>query len=330
MQLRLGRGIQPLLLILAAFGAAASGVAQPLQFRQREVLDPNTTEWTAKTPTDRSGVFDEARRLLAAGEADDARKLLADWIKANPLDDAQFRARFLLGEAYFALADYWKAAEQFDIVADNTAGELFYSAIERSIDTALAFLSGEPRILWGFLRLPAYDDGVRILDRAWSRVPGTALGELALRLKADYLYESGDYDRARDAYSFLVREYPNGRYHRAAMLRAAQAAYAAYPGDRFDDQALIDAAELYDAVRDVYPQYAERENVDDWLDTIVEQRAEKALAVAEWYLRANYTTAGRFYFRRIVARWPQTLAADTARARLREMGVLAEPSEPGR
>jgi outer membrane protein assembly factor BamD (BamD/ComL family) len=169
---------------------------------------------------------------------------------------------------------------------------------------------------------------VDLLDRVWERVPGTRLGELALKLKADYYFSNGDLDLAQDEYANLAKQYPSGRYVELAMLRAAEAAEAAFPGIRFDATPLVEADERYRQVQAAFPTYAERENIPDRLLGIREQRAEKDLDIALWYARTRQPSAAEFYYRQVLADWPDTFAAADARTRLRAMGARLEDLEP--
>ena len=306
---------------------------QEQQYRERQVLDPDSDEWVARpaepaaTPT---GELEEARSLLARGKTRQARRLLSRWVENNPDHGRYFEGRFLLGEAEFERGNYYRAYEHYEAVVENTAGELFRKALRRETDVALAFLSGEKRIVWKILRLPAYDEAVEILDRVWERVPGTRLGEDALRIKAGYFFEHGDMDLAQDEYANLAREYPGGRFTQLAMLRSAEAAEAAFPGIRFDDRPLLEAGERYRQVNRAFPVYARRENVEQRLEGIRQQRAEKDLDIARWYERTRQPAAAEFYYRLVLEDWDDTLAAAEARQRLRAMGVEldAEESQP--
>lgn len=296
---------------------------QEEQYREREVLNPDTGEWEPQQPKPQiaSGPLGTARLYLVEDKPKAARKLLEDWLEQNAGDERYYEAMYLLGEAYFQLGDYWKAYERFDETVENTAGELFYKALRREIDVARAFLSGKPRILWKVFRIPAYDDGIDILDRVWERAPGTRLGEEATKIKADYFFANGDVDLAQDEYVALARDYPNGRYAALAMLRAAEAAEAAFEGIKFSDSPLVEAEERYHQVEDAFPEYAKRENVDARLAGIREQKAEKDLEVGKWYQRTGHAGAAAFYYRSILRDYADTLAAAEAKVRLRDLGL---------
>ena len=312
---------------------APAVVAQQEQYRERQVLDPESDEWVEEPLADRSEPaddLDQARHYLAAGNYRKAQRLLKKWTEENPEHERYYEGLYLLGEAEFEREHFYQAYEAYEVVADATGGELFYQSLRREMDVARAFLSGEKRIVWKILYLPAYDDGIEILDRIWERVPGTRLGELALKLKADYFFAVGDVDLAQDEYVNLTREYPNGRYVQLAMLRGAEAAAAAFPGIKFDDRALLDAQVRYQQLRSTFPPYAERERVADRLEGIRQQRAEKDLDTARWYERTKQAGAAEYYYRLVLKDWPDTLAGGEAQRALRGMGVelTEEDSQP--
>ncbi len=311
---------------LAFWLLAGQRAAQEQQYRERQVLNPESDEWTAKPaePQGPEGELDQARSLLAQGQPRKARGLLTKWTKAHPEDERYYEGVFLLGESLFEMGLFYQAYEQYELVVENTGGDLFHATLERERDVALAFLSGKKRLVWKILWLPAYDEALDILGRIWERVPGTRLAEEALRTKADYYFNKGDMDLAQDEYANLAREYPSGRYVQMAMLRSAEAAEAAFPGIRFDDTPLLQADTRYRQLEGTFPAFAERSNVEQRLEGIRQQRAEKDLYVARWYERTRQPGAAEFYFRAILKDWPDTLAAAEARQRLRAMGIELE------
>jgi outer membrane protein assembly factor BamD (BamD/ComL family) len=319
-------------LLVLVSGPLAGLRAQDEQFRERQILDPNADDWKDETPPapgTPEATLDTARSLLARGEARQARRLLSKWIEQHPDHDRYLEGVYLYAESCFETRDYYRAYEHYEVVAESGSGDLFQRAVRREIDCARAFLAGQKRIVWRIFRLPAYDDGVEILDRVWERVPGTRIGETVLRLKADHFFNSGDMDLAQDEYVNLAREYPSGRFIRVAMLRSAEAADASFPGVPFDDRALVDADERYRAVKATFPDYAAREAVDARLQGIREKRAEKDLYVGRYYEKVKQPGAAEFYYRQLLKDWPETLAAADARTRLRALGATVdEPAAP--
>ncbi len=312
--------------VLPVVLVALLSALQPPQeegYREREVLDPGSNEWIPEAATDApDSAIPEARRQLVVGRPDRSEDLLEDWVAENPEAARYYEGVYLLAESHFEQGDYFKAYEYFEQVVENTGGELFNKALLREMDVARAFLSGKKRRLLGVFRISAYDEAIDILDRIWERVPGTRLAEEAVKLKADYYFETGELDLAQDEYVALARDFPAGRYTQLALLRAAEAAAASYPGTPFTDEALLEADERYRQVGDLFPAFARREGVDTRRDGIREQRAEKDLAIGQWYEKVGRRSAAGYYYRLVLEQWPGTLAATEAEVRLRGVGDL--------
>lgn len=321
--------IQAVWLTAVVAAAAVPAGAQSEQLRESQVIDVESQDWRDLPPAADgaapAGELDAARKALAEDEPKDALKILKKWVPENTAHERYLEGVFLLAESYFESKDYYKAYENYEVVVENSGGDLYRRALLREMDVARAFLSGEKRIVWRVLRLPAYDDGVQILDRVWERVPGTRMGEEALRMKADYFFAAGEMDSAQAEYALLTEQYPSGRYAQQAALRSAEAADASFGGTPFDDKPLIEARERYERLEKTYPEFARAEDVEARLAGIRTQRADKDLYVARWYERARKPDAAAYYYRVILRDWPGTLAAAEAQRRLRAMGF--EPAE---
>lgn len=297
------------------------------RFRERQVLDPQSGEWMDADAPEEGAPEDELERgryYLARGAVLRARGLLKRWVAQNPDSERYLEGVYLHGEALFQAKLFYQAYEQFEIVADQGSGEIFDRAIRRAMDCARAFFAGEKRRVFRIFWLPAYDDGAQILGRVYERLPGTRIGEEALKTRADFRFERGEMDLAQDEYANLVREFPKGRYTQFAMLRSAEAAEAAFPGILFDDRPLLNAEERYRQVEETYPLYADRERVAARLDGIRQVRAEKDLEIGKWYERTRQPQAAAFYYRVILKDYGNTLAAAEARQRLRALGFEDE------
>lgn len=315
-----------LLIVCFALVALPGAAAQEEKLREQDVLDPESDAWVTRPAEEAApGTIDEGRELLARGKSYRAHKVMKKWLKKNPDDDRHIEGVFLLAEAYFDRGWFHQAYENYLTVIENSSADLFNKSLRRSMDCARAFLSGQKRIVWGFLKLPAEPDGVKILDAVWERVPGTRMGEDALKLKSDYQFERGELALAQQNYAFLAQQYPRGRFTQAAILRSAEAAAGDFPGVKFDEKPLLDAQERYQQFEAQYPAAATHEGIDQRLAGIREQRAEADLSIARWYRKTKQNGAAEFYLRAILKDWPETLAAADARRELRSMGIDIEP-----
>ena len=66
----------------------------------------------------------------------------------------------------------------------------------------------------------------------------------------------------------------------------------------------------------MFPQSAEELQVRAVDDRIYQLEGQKDLEIARYYFRAGKKYASAYYYRRVVANWPDTLMAETARKEL--------------
>ncbi|MBN1344945.1 MAG: outer membrane protein assembly factor BamD [Phycisphaerae bacterium] len=304
------------------------------QFAERLTYDPATGEWLELAPPEPGtpdGDLELARATLARGDgAKDfrrARKLLQNWVKTY-YDHPRFvEALFYYADAEFQLGNLMKAYELYErLLDDYGATELAQRALRNELVVAEVYLSGRWRKVWkGMIRLPAYDEAMDILERiATNRAPGTPLAEQAIKTKADYYYAKGEFADAEEEYARLAREFPRSRYVRLASLRSAQAAFASFPGVKFDDAALVEAEERFEQFRKRYPQAAEEENVPLLLEQIRNSRAHKEYTIGRFYERTKHPRAAAFYYRSVMQYWPDTTWASLAQGRADHLGFGEE------
>lgn len=313
---------------MASADPGATAAPPPARTERRE-FDPKTGQWVrvaAPIAGTEEGDIELARANLARGEFSAARKLLKAWRKTH-----QNSAKWPAGLFYSAdvevsaveagkSGDLWQAYKWYEEILNGWAGsEWSDRALRREMLIAEFFLfKGKKRWVWkGMLRLPATDEGVEILNRIMDdRAPGTRIAEQALRLKADYLYQAGEFEDAEEAYARLARDFPRGPNERLALLRSADSAFASFPGIPYDDTPLLAADERYRKYADRFPDAAAAEGVDQRLGRIAESRAEKEYQTGRFYERTHFPHAARYYDDFVVRTWPNTTAAAQAQVRL--------------
>ena len=298
----------------------------------------------------RTLTFDEQRKVFVevppppAGTAEGdlhALRLL--------LDDEQYRAAFratktfvkqygethalyptiLLAraEAQIGRRDYYKAYLTLQEFMNRFGGfELVEEALRLQFVIAETYLGGTKRKVWGMRIFSGEDVALRILDDIAAGYPDSTFAPLALKTKADYLFRIGDFSLAELDYARLLHNYPNSRYHQLALRRTAEAALSSFGGIAYDDSALIEAQERYHDYRLCYPGASQTEDVEEILTGITEQRAAKELATGQYYERTEHLGTAVFYYRSVLAQWPDTVAAREAQDRLE----LLRADEPTR
>lgn len=204
-------------------------------------------------------------------------------------------------------------------------GPLTGEALRLQFVIAENFLRGAKRRKWKIFRVSGEDRGLEMLDEIWSGYPDQRAAELAIKTKADYLFERGDHALAELEYARLLREFPQSRYHQFSLLRTAEASLASFGGVDYDEAALMESQERYRDYRTAYRGPAEREGVDLILETIREMLAEKNLRIGEYYERIDHADSAIFYYRGVRRDFANTLASAKAVERLSLLGAPIAP-----
>ncbi len=220
-------------------------------------------------------------------------------------------------EALIGLHKFDKAHELLQqFLNQYTGSQLTDEALRLEFIIAEAYLSGTKRKLFGLRLLSGTDTAEQILDTIAIDYPQSRYAQYAVKVKAEYLFRKGEFLLAEMEYSQLIKDFPNGQYHELATKRSAEAALAGFRGIEYDDAALIEARERFRDFQARYPLQAQRDHVDGILDGIELKRAEKEYNIGTYYERTNHIASAIFYYRSVIAHWPDTLAAQKAKARL--------------
>lgn len=312
----------------------ARGDDKSEKYAERQIFDPATGEWKAVAPPiagTEDGDLELARSLLARSEFEAARKAFKAWFKSYPDSARRPEALFYAAdtevsseEAKADSGDLMQAYRWYEELLEGWAGtELADRAIRREIIIAEMFLfkGKKQRVMKGMFRVSATDEALTMLDRIANEwAPNTALAEQALRLKADYHYDAGEFEEAEEAYSRLNREFGRGKYRRFALLRSGESALARFPGVKFDDADLLEAEVYFTDFEAKYPTYAAEADVASRLERIKDSKAEKTYLVGQYYERTKKTSAALFYYRYVAATWPGTSWAVQANERIAKLG----------
>lgn len=278
------------------------------------------------------GELHAIRRMIADEAFSEALDATKAFEKRYSQDDAYFPAVMIArAEALIGRRDFDKAHKLLQEFLNRFAGlDLTSEALRLEVIIAETYLTGVKRKFLGLRILDSEDTAFEILDDVSVGYPNESIAPLAIRIKADYLFRTGEHALAELEYARLIREYPRHRYHQPALKRSAEAALASFRGIPYDEAALIEAGERFHDYRLRYPSAADRDNVALILQNIAAFRAEKEYAIASYYERTRHLSSAVFYYQSIVRNWPDSIAAGKARLRLAVLGVgeVAVPDAP--
>ena len=260
------------------------------------------------------------------------RKVVAEareYLKKYPDSSAREEAMMLAGLAQMDRGLYFQAYEWFEKqLAEFPAGRYSARALDCEYAIAEAFLGGKKQVVAGIFRISAKDEGVDILDRIPEHVPGSAIADKSLMRIGDYRLASGDYPGAAIAFDHYLSLFGKSRQAPAAMLKAANAAYASYGGAEYDDSPLLDAQQRFRRFSETFPLSARSANTQAVLTQIRNDQADKAFETARFYQRVGQPGAAAFYYRQVTDQFPDTDWAQQARTALAKLGSAAVAKPP--
>lgn len=235
------------------------------------------------------------------------------------------RAEALIGRRRFVKAH--RTLQDFLNRFGGTA--LTAKALRLEFIIAESYLKGEKRRWLGMRILSGKNDAIAILDQISNNYPDSQLTELAIKVTADHMFDTGEHSLAEGEYARLMREFPRGRYMEYAMGRSADSALASYGGVEYDEGQLIEAEERYSDYSRFSPVAAERKGVPAIFDSIRESRAEKDFSIAAYYDRTEHFSSAIYYYRLILQDWAGTIASVKAAQRLQLLGPAEAPVRTG-
>ena len=316
--------------LLLTLAAASTSLAAPPSAELRNGHWVTVDSGPINVPKPPDPTLDHVESLLRARKLKEARKLDIAWVKSHGKKaDWRERAVFLLGQIEFADDDWIKAFYYYDEVMDEYPdSKLFYPALDEQFRIASNYLSGHKDKLLGLPIVSREDESIEMLYRIQQRSPGSPLAEKALLRTADYYYADGDYDLARDAYTAYVKNYPRSNRVPQIELRVAFASLAQFRGTPYDATPLLEAKAKLQDITAAYPDLAADEDVSALLIAIDQTLSAKLLLTADFYRRTDRPYGAVFMYRYVVAAYPQSPEAATAKAALTKMPAyaLAQPS----
>ena len=298
--------------------------------RQREVsrrgdfVLSTDDRWIKASDDDTSseaGQLRQAQLALARGEAPRALNLVTGWLERYPASKLRPVGLLIKGDSLLAVGDEYKALYEYEEIARKyAASEVFVTSLEREFQIATAYANGLRRKFMGTFRwLSGDEEAQELLIRIQERLPGSELAERAGMELADFYFRKRDLQMAADAYDLFVRNYPKSRQVEKAKLRHIYSLCASYKGPLYDARGLFEASERLRDLQVTDPITAQRVGADALLVRIYESEAMKLLVEAEWYAYVDDPISAERAIRRIMRKYPKSIAALNA---LRAMPTL--------
>jgi len=272
-------------------------------------------------PNSPNSQLHQAQMALARGDAARAYNLATGWLERFPANPLRAHALLLKADAMLAQGDEYKALYDYEELIRNYPGsDVFVTALQREFSIAKAYANGLRRKFFNTFRwLNADEEAQEILIRVQERLPGSQLAEQAGMELADFYFRKRDLQLASDAYDLFVQNYPRSKQVEKARLRLIYTLLAAYKGPLYDARGLFEASARLKELQALDPVTAQRVGADALIVRIYESEAAKLLSEAAWYDRQDDPISAERYIRRLVEKYPKSIATLIA---LREIPQL--------
>lgn len=315
---------------MALFVVVVLALAGPA-LGQRAQLELSQEGWEAAQslePIDEDEAYiREAWATLLGGNANEAKRMLSQWLRENRNRGNPWTPLALLvrGDAKVALDDEYDALYDYEEIARNYPGSPeFVKAAERELEIAVDYIEGKRRKFLGLRITNARRDGEEILVRIAERLPGSQLAERAMLELGAHYRRTGEFGLARDVYGIFLEAFPTSTFYRVVLLARIEATFAQYNGPQYDGSGLIETEELLDVYEAKYPGDLEvQAELDALRVRIDENQGQQLLGMAKVYLLRDEKASARYVLRRLLSDHPRTTAAEEGLDILRERGWLA-------
>jgi outer membrane protein assembly factor BamD (BamD/ComL family) len=283
--------------------------------------------------------FREGEALFRAKNYDEAAKKFytASWRwPDSPLEED---AMYLMAESYF-FADRYSSAH------DGYANLLKKHDNTRYLDTVMnrEFAIGryweqvdmkEPH--WPVTPnltdktrplFDAFGNAMAAYDMVRLHDPTGPLADAAVISIADAHFRNWHWEEAANHYDILRRDYPKSQYQKKAHILGLQSALFMYQGPLYDVKPLDNAKEIADqTLAQFRGQLGDEERkIAETRARIIELRAEREWAVAQFWEGKRAYGSARCYYKNLINKYPETLFAQHARERVQQ--IQGEPDNP--
>jgi tetratricopeptide (TPR) repeat protein len=233
---------------------------------------------------------------------------------------------FIEAELLYCKGKYAKAIKRYDkLLKEYPESMLYEAALERQFAIAKALLDGRKITVLGIFKVKSYSTGAKTMERIIDRIglnEPDGLGIKAAVAVAENYEKRKKYEQAYLMWSEISSLWQSGQIGKDALLGMARCKSAIYnkqtEGKRYlyDASKLITARSYYEKFRLLYPEEAETLGIDSIIDEIDEQLALKQLSIGRYYRKIGKRQAANLYFDMVTQNWPDTKAAQTAKAML--------------
>lgn len=271
-----------------------------------------------------------ARAALDTNRPGRARRLLESVDESSFKEADLARYKILLGEAYFALGEFWDA---FTTIKEFP--RKFPTSEYRVRAEDLEFASGRRLAASGGTFLGIYsdlDDAQKILEHFIITYPRSRHLASALRILGEAAFQARDFELAIERFQELAQRSPSGEWSDLAAYRIAMAHFELLEGPEYDAGAMERARkELASYLSSPTTNEKFLGEARAALAKTLEWMEEKELRIVRYYLTIGKTAGARLRLERLLQKPDPRFRAETEdlKRQLEAMERRARPEKTG-
>lgn len=233
-------------------------------------------------------------------------------------------APFIMGEAYFKLGQYEYSNDAFTAYLNHASSpKHFEEAIHYKFTIAEMFTNGTKKRLFGSPKFPAWvpakEDSIQIYDEVIAALPHSEIAGKALLSKARVQTYLEDYKPGIETLDLLIRRFPKNELAAEAYLEKNRILLRQCQGQDLDPD-LLDLAEVnLRKFRLSFPREGRIAEAEKLLGEMEEIFAENLLDTGRFFEKTKKIPASIIYYTKVLAKYPNTEAASTARQKLESL-----------
>jgi len=287
-------------------------------------------------------LYSQASQASGQGRLDlfaDAAEKYNDALGRWPDGEWNEEALFKEGESWFFADQYPRSAKAFDVLVKKYPNSDYLDVVDRRrfaiANYWLESYTKDPH--WALTpnvtdrKLPRNDtfgNAVKVLDNIRLQNPTGDIADDATLRAANAFFVLEKYYRADQLFEDLRASFPSSEHQFQAHYLAVITKLKLYSGPDYAGQPLDDAEKLVKKLYRTFPREAEsrHEHLSKALADIRSKQAERELHMAKYYERRHEYGAARFYYDRILQKYPGTNLSKSTQKRLNE--IADKPPTP--
>lgn len=228
---------------------------------------------------------------------------------------------YVMGEAYYKLEQFEYANDCFTAYLNHVSSpKHFEEAIGYKFNIAEQFATGTKKRLFGSIKMPAWipakEDSIQIYDEVIAALPHSEIAIRSLLSKARIQVYCEDYKPAIETLDLLIRRFPKHDLAAEAYLEKNKILLMQCEAQSLDSD-LLDLAEVnLRKFHLAFPRENRLIEAEKVLSDMQEIFAQNLFETGQFFEKTKKVPASIIYFNKVIAKYPNTAAAEASRAKL--------------